>query len=352
MEQWDDPAADWRVLLKQSITRPQDLPDDIPGDREAMARVAARYPMRINPYYLGLVKTAGMPLYRQAIPHVRELDDAGLAPDPLAEISQSPVPHLVHRYPDRVLFHVSDQCALFCRHCMRKRDLGKKGRVTSKTRTAGIDYIARTPDVRDVILSGGDPLMLPDDVLIDVLMRIRAISHVSIIRIHSRMPCVLPQRITPALAAGIRQAAPVYVNTHFNHPAELTRAAAIACGRLADAGIPVGCQTVLLSGVNDEAAALQELMRGLLAIRVKPYYLHHPDPVRGTAHFRVPVSRGRAMMRSLRGQISGMGIPQYVIDLPGGRGKVPVTPDALLETQNNGVIAESTDGRPVFYPTL
>ncbi len=321
----------WKQILAKSVTSPAALPRrlDLPH-RRPLEAVAARYPMRINPYWLDQMKAPGDPFWRQAMPDPAELLDEGGEADPLAEAVQSPVPGLIHRYPDRVVFLVSDRCALYCRHCMRKRRVGRSRQDRKADLEAGIAYIRRTPAVREVILSGGDPLMLDDAILDELLTRLRTIAHVSLLRIHTRMPCTLPQRITPFLVRMLARHHPLYVNTQFNHPAEMTPAAAAACRRLVQAGIPLGCQTVLLRGVNDDAAVMAELMRTLLACRVRPYYLHQMDPVAGTAHFRTSVATGLAVMSALRGRIPGIGVPQFMIDLPGGGGKVPLLPEQVV----------------------
>lgn len=307
--------------------------------------------MRINPYFFALIKEAGDPIGRQVIPDPAELLNSGLEEaDPLAEQDQSPVPRLVHRYPNRVLFLVSNQCAIHCRHCMRKRAVGIPDAITPEEIEQGIDYIRSTPAVREVLLSGGDPLILPDKRLEEILLHVRQIGHVEVIRIHTRVPGALPGRVTRRLARMLRRFHPLYVNIQFNHPDELTPEAVAACARLADAGIPLGSQTVLLKGVNDRAEVMIELMRQLLASRVRPYYLHHPDPVRGTAHFRVPVEKGLEIMEKLRGNISGMGVPYYMIDLPGGGGKIPLLPDYVIRRENDGLIVRNFSGGCFRYP--
>jgi lysine 2,3-aminomutase len=288
--------------------------------------VAARYPVRISSHYLSLIREPGDPIWRQCVPDLRELEDDQL-PDPLDEERLSPVPGLIHRYPDRVVWLVSDECAVYCRFCMRKRRLGQAFPSTEADRNAALDYIASHPEIRDVILSGGDPLMLADSELDHLLGRLRDISHVEIIRIGSRIPVVLPERITPELCDLLKKYHPLYLNPHFNHPLEITPGAAEACARLADAGIPLGNQTVLLKGVNDDPDVMTLLMQRLLAIRVRPYYLHQMDLVRGTGHFRTSVNCGVQIMMALRGHTSGLANPYYVIDLPGGKGKVPVLPE-------------------------
>lgn len=297
-----------------------------------MQRVSERYPMKVNPYYLGLIEQEGDPLWRQAIPAAAELDDAVCVADPLAEEELSPVPNLVHKYPDRALFLVHNQCAMYCRFCTRKRKVGtSRMRISSQTLEAGLDYLRKTPRIRDVLVSGGDPLLLDDDRIDWILGSLRAIPTVEIIRIGTRVPCVLPMRVTAKLAAILKRYHPLFINTHFNHPRELTAAAATACERLANAGIPIGCQTVLLRGVNDSAPLLTELFQGLLRIRVKPYYLFQGDMTRGTNHFRTPLRSGLEIMRSLIGHTSGLAIPTFAVDIPGGGGKVPLLPEYVLE---------------------
>jgi len=285
--------------------------------------------MRINPYYLGLMKTRGDGILEQGVPDLREIQDMEGEEDPLREEDLSPVPGLTHKYPDRVLFLISNQCAMYCRFCNRKRKVGRSATVTRETVREGLSYIRKTPSVRDVLLSGGDPLLLPDHTLFRILSELRAVNHVEIIRIGTRTPCTLPQRITPQLTRMLSGFHPLYISTHFNHPNEITSASAKACGRLADAGIPVGCQSVLLKGVNDSPDVMLRLMRGLLMIRVRPYYLFEADRVRGTSHFWTPVQTGLNIMRCLYDSTAGVGIPQFVIDLPGGGGKVPLLPEAL-----------------------
>ena len=311
--------------------------------------VLARYPMRITPYFAGLArKSAG--IAAQVLPDKAELSDALPLDDPLHETAQSPVPGLIHRYPDRVLFLVSGQCAVYCRYCMRKRLVGKTDAVTNASRKAAINYIAKTPAVKDVILSGGDPLMLATDFLEDILDRLSNIPHIDIVRIHTRTPGVLPGRITPHLAAMLSAFKNLYVNIQFNHPDEITKEVKAACATLADAGLPLGSQTVLLKGVNDDPDTLLSLMRKLLAIRVKPYYLHHPDVVKGTGHFRIPVEKGLGILSQLYGKISGMGIPRYVIDLPGGGGKVALVPDAVQGLADGNLKVTGLGGRIYSYP--
>ena len=341
----------WQDLLGESITTADELCRRFGLPQEAVAPVIRRYPMRINPYFLSLIHQPGDPLWRQAIPDPAELADTLPEADPLAEETQSPVPNLIHRYPDCAVFLVSSQCALFCRHCMRKRNVGHPFTVTGDTIASGIRYIRETPAIRDVILSGGDPLLLSDDRLIDgIIAPLRAIRHVEILRIHTRVPCTLPQRVTETIVRRLKAFSPLYINIQFNHPDEITAASARACALLADAGIPLGCQTVLLKGVNDAPTVMKQLMRKLLTIRVKPYYIHQGDLVKGTDHFRTTIRTGLDIMAALRGHTSGMCVPQYMIDLPGGGGKIPMLPEYVVEKRNKEWYIETFDKNIVIYP--
>jgi lysine 2,3-aminomutase len=345
------PGLSWQEMISQSLCKARDLAAHLNVNEHLVSRVMAQYPARINAYALGLIAGGSRAVFRQLVPDPAELEETSLADaDPLCEQKQSPVPGIVHRYPDRVLFLVSGQCAVYCRHCMRKREVGGRDPVSPETIEAGIDYIARTPGVKEVILSGGDPLMLEDDRLFSILARIRGICHVECLRIHTRMPGMLPRRITPDFARGLARFHPLFVNIQFNHPDELTPAARSACALLADAGIPLGSQTVLLAGVNDSPAVMTDLMRKLLTARVRPYYLHHPDPIRGTAHFRVPAKTGLAVIEALRGHIGGMGIPQYMIDLPGGGGKVPLLPEHVIQRSEKELIVYNFEKKIYTYP--
>jgi lysine 2,3-aminomutase len=318
----------WQEQIKNSITTCEGLCRELDCDRDGVAEVSSQYPLRISPYYLELIKQAGAPLYKQAVPDIRELDDPAGMVDPLGEEALSPVPHLVHKYPDRALFLVTSQCAMYCRFCTRKRKVGRpEMRITDATIAAGLDYLRKTPQIREVLVSGGDPFLLTDQRLEEILSQLRQIKTIEVIRIGSRVPCTLPMRVTPELAAMLRKYHPLYINTHFNHPAEITEQAAHACGLLADAGIPMGCQTVLLKGVNDSPEVMRQLLCRLLQIRVKPYYLFQGDLTRGTGHFRTRISTGLDIMKSLIGSVSGMAVPTYALDAPGGKGKIPLTPD-------------------------
>lgn len=340
----------WKQMLKESMVRPADLVKRFGVDPRPLEKVVARYPMRVTPYYLGLIQSVDDPIWRQAVPSEEELQAGACVADPLDEENQSPVPNLVHRYPDRVLFLVSSECAMYCRFCTRKRKVGcAQMRITRDTLRQGLDYIRSHPQVRDVILSGGDPLLLPDETLEWILKELRAIPSVEIIRIGSRVPVVLPQRITPHLTRMLKKYHPLYLNTHFNHPLEITPEAAGACGRLADVGIPLGNQSVLLRGVNDDVATMRRLVQKLLSIRVKPYYLYQADLVEGTDHFRTTVEEGIAIIDGIRGHTSGLGVPAFVIDAPGGGGKIPLLPD-YLQQMGEEVVLRNYQHRRFSYP--
>jgi len=340
----------WQAILADSIVSHEELARRVPGLDPRLAEVIARYPLRINPYYLKLIEEHGAPLAKQAIPDIAELNDPlGLA-DPLAEEKLTVVPNLVHKYPDRALLLVHHQCAMYCRFCTRKRKVGGRTMaVSAQGLDAAFDYLAAHQDIREVLVSGGDPLLLPDDILDHILARLRRIPSLEVIRIGSRIPCTLPMRVTNKLIKILRRYHPLYLNTHFNHPAELTKEAGRACQLLADGGIPLGCQTVLLKGVNDNAEILKKLFLGLLRFRVKPYYLFQTDLTTGTNHFRVRTSTGIAIMRSLYGHISGMAVPTFALDAPGGKGKIPLTPGYVTES-GTALRFVSYRGEPCHYP--
>jgi lysine 2,3-aminomutase len=324
---WTAGMTLWQKELANCIHDPETLAGFVSIDVATVRNVTERFPLRITPYYLKLISTPGDPIWKQCIPDRQELDDLQ-SPDPLEETRLSPVPGLIHRYPDRVVLLVSATCAVYCRFCMRKRRIGcSESNPNDVELTHAIDYIAENPAIKDVILSGGDPLMLPDDTLASILSRLRKIPHLDIIRIGTRMPVTLPSRITANLCRLLKEFHPLYINTHFNHPREITHESAQACNRLADAGFPLGNQTVLLKDVNDDPAVMKLLMEQLLKIRVKPYYIHQMDLVCGTAHFQTSVTSGIRIMQALRGYSSGLATPYYVIDLPGGKGKVPILPE-------------------------
>jgi lysine 2,3-aminomutase len=342
---------DWQLSLRDSIVSPEELDETLGLGPVETAAVAERYPFRITRHYLGLIESRNDPIWRQCVPDIRELSDCQ-ADDPLNESALSPVPGLIHRYPDRVVLLVSNVCAVYCRFCMRKRGVGcgSAHTLTNAPISEAIRYIAENPAIRDVILSGGDPLLLEDERLEDILSSLRAIPHLEMIRIGTRVPATLPERITPALADMLKRYHPLYVNTHFNHPREINPQSRRAAALLADAGIPLGNQTVLLRGVNDEPGIMKDLLTGLLSMRIRPYYLHQMDLVKGTAHFRTSVRAGLKIMEAMRGHVSGLAVPYYVIDLPEGKGKVPLLPgqeipdDGMLKLRTyTGEIVEYRD---------
>jgi len=341
---------DWRQMLSESIVSPHALEARF-SEAESLNAIAAKYPMRLNSYLLSLIRDPDDPIGRQFVPNPAELADDPFQADPLREETHSPVPGLIHRYPDRAVLLVTDQCAAYCRFCMRKRSVGCNAKVGGASIALGLDYIRQDSRIRDVILSGGDPLMLEDSELEAILAKLHRIRHVEIIRIHTRMPVSLPHRVTIELAAMLKRFHPIYAFIHVNHPTEITGMAKSAFQILADAGIPLGSQTVLLKGVNDTPETMRELMTRLVACRVRPYYLHHPDAVAGTAHFRVPVSSGLAILKSLHGHISGLCVPHYKIDLPGGGGKVPLVPNYIQQQSHATLNVENFEGKIFPYPS-
>jgi len=342
--QRQDEMEAWQRQIAESITTGATLARHLPVNASAVDRVTRRYPMRIPPYWRNLMIGLGDPFYRQAVPDEIEMVSGAFAEDPFDEAASSPAPGLVHRYPNRVLLLVTRRCAMYCRHCMRKRRTSASDPSASFDAEKAVDYIMTHPEVREVILSGGDPLMLTDGELEGLLVKLGRAGHITVRRIHTRMPCTLPHRITPSLVAMLRHYAPLFLVTQFNHPAEITPEAEAACARLVDAGIPLLCQTVLLKGINDDAGILSQLMDRLLSVRVRPYYLHHPDPVCGTGHFRLPVSTGLAIFAELRRRVSGIGLPQYVMDVPGADGKVPLLPEHVALAGGNALVVVRAGG--------
>lgn len=309
--------------------------------------------MAITPYYLSLIdpENPHCPIRKQSVPTIAEThqSEADLL-DPLHEDEDSPVPGLTHRYPDRVLFLITDQCSMYCRHCTRRRFAGQHDCQSPADRIQqAIDYIARTPQVRDVLLSGGDGLLVSDQLLESIIQRLRAIPHVEIIRIGTRTPVVCPQRITEDLVNMLKKYHPIWVNTHFNHPNEITPESTEACAKLANAGIPLGNQTVLLRGVNDCVHVMKELVRNLVKIRVRPYYIYQCDLSMGIEHFRTPVSKGIEIIEALRGHTSGYAVPTFVVDAPGGGGKIPVMPNYLISQAPNKVVLRNYEGVITTY---
>jgi lysine 2,3-aminomutase len=343
-------VATWQQNLAASLTDPAAIAARFALDPAATLAVAVRYPVRLTPQLLGLIEGADDPVGRQFLPDLRELADDGLPDDPLAETELAPLPAVVQRYPARVLLLAGNACAAYCRFCTRKRRVGCAAfRLPFTELLKGIDYIAAHSAIEEVIVSGGDPLLLPDDALAELLARLRRIPHLGVLRIATRTLTVLPERITPALATLLGRQAPLYLTTHFNHPRELTPPAAEACAHLAAAGIPLANQTVLLRGVNDDADTLATLCTALLHLRVRPYYLHQLDPVRGTGHFRVSFERGLQLVEALRQRVSGLAVPHYIVDLPGGRGKVALTPEHVVRLGAIAVI-RLADGGLVELP--
>lgn len=340
---------DWREMRAGSVVRPGSLPPRLVSGQAGLDRVTELFPMRVNPYLLDLINSPDDAIGRQVIPSLAELEDTAVGIDPLCEERQSPAPQVIHRYPHRVVLLVSNQCAVHCRFCMRKRRVGG-GQVPLETIERGIAYIRDHTQINEVILSGGDPLMRSDQTLEHLIASLRAIPHIRQLRVHTRMPAVLPARITPALVDLLSRFHPLYLNIHFNHPDEITPASQTACRLLADAGIPLGSQTVLLKGVNDQAHVLHRLFEGLMTLRVRPYYLHQLDRVPGTQHFRVSVDRGLKLLGALRGHLSGMAMPHYMIDLPGGGGKVALAPEAVMEKCKDYRVIMNWEGVAYRYP--
>ena len=318
-------------------------------DVDALQPAFDNFQMRITPAALDLIGAPGDPMWNQYVPTMQELDVIDGVVDSLDEDGDSPVPNITHRYPDRVLFLVSPVCASYCRFCTRRRKVGDPEKIPLNQYDSAFEYIAAHPEIRDVILSGGDPMMLADRRLEYIFQRLRAIPHVEIIRIGSRITSHLPERITPEFCEMVKKYHPVYMNTHFDHPSELTPAAVAALGRLADAGVPLGCQTVLLRGVNDDPAIMKELMQKLMKARVRPYYIYMADQVAGGEHFRTTVEKGLEIVKALRGWTSGLAVPHFVIDAPGGGGKVPLLPEYVEEINEDEVVFRNYEGKRFVY---
>lgn len=350
---------DWKWQLKHCIHDIETfeallsitLPDHI---REQFQEIVRKFPMSITPYYLSLINTDDIendPVFKQSFPEIHELtvQKSDMA-DPLHEDEDSPVTGLTHRYPDRVLLLVSNMCSMYCRHCTRKRRVGDQDSIPGREQIQkGIEYIRNTPQIRDVLLSGGDPFLLSTDYLDWILTELQNIEHVEVIRIGTRTPVVLPYRITDDLVDMLKTHHPVWVNTHFNHPRELTKSSRLALKKLADAGIPLGNQSVLLSGINDCPRIMRSLVHQLVANRVRPYYLYQCDLSEGLSHFRTPVGKGIEILESLIGHTSGFCVPTYVIDAPGGGGKIPVMPNYLISWSTNKVVLRNYEGVITTY---
>lgn len=342
----------WQQLLKQSVSSVEQLVDKFGIKREVAEKLDDFFQARINPYYLSLIRYENDPIWLQCVPDEIELSDIDASDDPLNEESMSPVPNITHRYPDRALFLTTSQCGLYCRFCTRKRKVGDSSKINMRELESAFQYLEQHTEITDVILSGGDPLMLTDAMLEKILARLREIPHIQIIRLGTKMPCVLPQRITPQLCEMIKKYHPIYVNTHFNHPWEITPESKEACEMLVNAGVPVGCQTVLLKGVNDDPEVMKDLMKKLLAIRVRPYYIYQADLTKGANHFRTPIDVGLEIMDNLRGHISGLAVPHFVIDAPGGGGKIPLLPEYVLARDKEKIILRNFRNEVFEYPDV
>lgn len=322
--------------------------------RESFFKTIQKFPMAITPYYLSLINTDDIyndPIFKQAFPSPLELDinDCDMA-DPLHEDKDSPVEGITHRYPDRVLMLVSNMCSMYCRHCTRKRQVGDTDSIPNKEQIEkGLDYIRNNTKIRDVLLSGGDPFLLSDNMIDWILSELKKINHVEIIRIGTRTPVVLPYRITDNLVQILKKYHPVWINTHFNHPRELTNSSREALNKLANAGIPLGNQSVLLSGINDCPRIMKSLVHKLVYNRVRPYYLYQCDLSEGLSHFRTPIGKGIEILESLIGHTSGFCVPTYVIDAPGGGGKIPVMPNYLISWSTNKVVLRNYEGVITTY---
>lgn len=344
----------WKTLLKNSITSAEKISELSGADIEEIQKVIDAFPARINPYYFSLIKSKNDPIWKQCIPDIRELDQKGFV-DPLNEEAYK---HgcVVHRYPTKCLFLISNQCAMYCRFCTRKRRVGDLKKVIKNEEIKeGLDYIKENPQLKDVLISGGDPLLVSLNLLEKVIKDLTEIEHVKILRIGTRIPCSLPQRITQdkklvKMLKKYSEIKPIYINTHFNHPSEITKEAAKACLTLANAGIPLGNQSVFLKGVNDNYETMLELVEKLLTIKVKPYYVYFPDLVLGTEHFRIRVEKGMEIINKLRGNTTGMAIPTLVIDAPGGLGKTPVIKDNIISINDKEVVMKSFQGKTFTYP--
>ncbi|MDA3882798.1 MAG: lysine 2,3-aminomutase [Bacteroidales bacterium] len=350
---------DWKWQLKHLVRTVEQF-ENLTGikfdeeEKHGLEETFSKFPLSITPYYLSLINKKNYrndPVFKQAFGSVHELQtDASELSDPLSEDQDSPVEGITHRYPDRVLFHVSNICAMYCRHCTRKRKVGDVDYVPSKDQLRkGIEYIKNTPQVRDVLLSGGDPFMLPDSMIDWLLSEIQAIPHVEVIRIGTRVPVVLPYRITDDLIAILKKYQPLWINTHFNHPRELSASASEAITMLADAGFPLGNQSVLLADVNDCPRIMKSLVHKLVKNRIRPYYLYQCDLSEGLAHFRTPIGKGIEIMESLIGHTSGFARPTYVIDAPGGGGKIPVMPNYIISWSTNKVVLRNYEGVITTY---
>jgi lysine 2,3-aminomutase len=352
VEQWND----WRWQIRSRLSTIEELREYVnltPAEEKGIKMSQGRFPVAITPYFASLLdpNNPRCPLRRQVIPTAREhLVSAHEMVDPLGEDASSPVPGIVHRYPDRVLLLPLNMCAAYCRYCTRSRWVGDENEIIFGPRLEGaLDYIRKNKKIRDCLISGGDPLLFSDHRLEELLSKLRAIPHLEFIRIGTRVPVFLPQRITDALVATLRKFHPLWISIHFNHPKEITPEVKTACGMLADGGFPLGSQTVLLKGVNDKPEIIRKLCHELLMARVRPYYLYQCDPVRGTSHFRTPVARGIEIIESLRGHTTGYAVPTFVIDAPGGGGKVPLMPNYVVGKEEGVFTLRNYAGNTYSY---
>jgi lysine 2,3-aminomutase len=348
--------ADWRWQMRHRINSVELLARLVPLDPQAVRdieRVSRQYRWAISPYYAAVVAAGGVggPVWLQAVPSLAEITDSRGSFDPMAERLTNPAPGITRRYPDRLIINVTNQCAMYCRHCQRRRNIGEVDRHQSRrVLEAALDYIRANPEIRDVLITGGDALLLSNRTLDWLLGELHAIEHVEIKRLGTRTPVTLPQRITAELCAILEKYPPIYINTQFNHPLEVTPEAAAACARLVKAGVVLGNQAVLLKGVNNDPHVMKKLNHELLRIRVRPYYIFHAKAVRGTSHFITTVDEGLAIMDKLRGYTSGLAVPTYIINAPGGFGKTPVTPAYVLEHTPEKLILRTWENRVIPYP--
>ena len=350
--QWND----WQWQVRNRIRSLDQLSKYVPSlsSRHELEKVIEKYPMAITPYYASLIQQADMtdPIFRMSVPNIHEMfDPACLTDDPLEEHQDMPVPGLVHRYRDRALLIATTMCSMYCRHCTRKRIAGtRENAISARRMRQAQEYLFNHPEITDVIVSGGDPLTMSDAAIEAVLSMLRSVPSVQIIRIGTRVPVVLPMRITDDLVNMLKKYHPLWINTHFNHPNELTEESRAACAKLADAGIPLGNQTVLLRGVNDDPLVIEQLCRALISTRVRPYYMYQCDLVRGVEHFRTSIRKGIEIMEYLRGRVSGIAIPTFVVDAPHGGGKIPVLPTYVVSMSPTHTVLRNYEGQLVSYP--
>lgn len=350
---------DWKWQFKNRITTISQLEKVIrlsDKEKQDIEFCLNKFRMAITPYYASLMdpKDPNCPIRKQAVPSIKETQILSYEmADPLDEDRDSPVKNIVHRYPDRVLFLVTRMCSMYCRHCTRRRTVGEEDfSITDEEIEEAVDYIAKNEQIRDVLISGGDPLTLGDAKLEKIIAKLRSIDHVEIIRIGTRVPVVMPMRITPELLTMLKKYQPIWINTHFNHPKEITKDSIKACTDIVDAGIPLGNQSVLLKGINDRIEIMKELLLKLVKMRVRPYYLYQCDLSQGLGHFRTDVETGVEIMKSLTGNISGFAVPKFVIDSPHGGGKIPINPEYVIAIENDNIVMQNYEGKIYTYPHI